>query len=72
MVASFCMGKIRFKKGDYMSRTKNIIPEFTKDEQDYIKEHATLWKKNRFSLNCETNSTLMNIVQWNGNVRVGS
>ena len=23
-----------------MSRTKNIIPEFTKDEQDYIKEHA--------------------------------
>lgn len=23
-----------------MARTKNIIPEFTKDEQDYIKEHA--------------------------------
>lgn len=23
-----------------MSRTKNIIPEFTKDEQDYIKKHA--------------------------------
>lgn len=28
-----------------MSRTKNIIPEFTKDEQDYIKEHANFMEE---------------------------
>ncbi|MCI8378597.1 MAG: hypothetical protein HFH72_08785 [Lachnospiraceae bacterium] len=28
-----------------MSRSKNIVPEFTKDEQDYIKEHANFTER---------------------------
>ena len=45
-------------------RTKNIIPEFTKDEQDYIKEHANFMEEELLSLNYEINSTHMNIVRW--------
>lgn len=33
------------KGGDCMSRTKNIIPEFTNDEQNYIKEHANFMEE---------------------------